>query len=71
MRNKHRWVASHTPPTGELAHNPGMCPDQELNQRPFNLQAGTQSTEPHQPELDGLYQLCSIPVIKKKNASNK
>ena len=25
---KHRYVvASHIPPTGDLAHNPGMCPD--------------------------------------------
>ena len=39
-------VASHVPPTGDLAHNPSMCPDWELNQRPFGSQAGTQSTEP-------------------------
>ena len=32
-------------------HNPGMCPDWELNWRPFGSQAGTQSTEPHQPGL--------------------
>ena len=37
------------PPTGDLAHNPGMCPDWESNQRPFGSQASTQSTEPHQP----------------------
>ena len=24
-------VASHVPPTGDMAHNPGMCPDWELN----------------------------------------
>ena len=42
-------VASHTPTTGDLAHNPGMCPDRELNQWPFDLQASAQSTEPHQP----------------------
>ena len=30
-------------------HNPGMCSDWESNQQPFRLQAGTQSTEPHQP----------------------
>ena len=36
-------------PTGDLARNPHMCPDQETNQRPFGSQAGTQSTEPHQP----------------------
>ena len=27
-REKHRCVvASHVPRTGDLAHNPGMCPD--------------------------------------------
>ena len=30
-------VASHTPPTGDLAHNPGMCPDWESNQQPFGV----------------------------------
>ena len=30
---KHQCVvASHVPPTGDLAHNPGMCPDWESNQ---------------------------------------
>ena len=24
-------VASHAPPTGDLAHNPGMCPDWDSN----------------------------------------
>ena len=24
-------VAPHAPPTGDLAYNPGMCPDWELN----------------------------------------
>ena len=44
-----RVVASHTPATGDLAWNPGMYPDWESNRRPFGSQAGTQSTEPHQP----------------------
>ena len=44
-------VASRVPPTGNLARNPGMCPDWEQNQRPFGSQAGAQSTEPHQPGL--------------------
>ena len=45
---KHKCViASCAPPTGDLAHNPGICPDWESNWRPFGLQAGTQSTEPH------------------------
>ena len=47
---KHQCVvASHAPPSGDLAHSPGMCPDWESNQQPFGLQASTQSTEPHQP----------------------
>ena len=37
---------SRTPYWGP-AHNPGMCPDWESNQRSFGSQAGTQSTEPH------------------------
>ena len=40
---------SHTPPTGDLACNPGMCPDWESNWQPFDLQVHTQSTEQHQP----------------------
>ena len=45
-------VAFGVPPTGDLAHNPGMCLDWELIQRPFDSQAGAQSTEPHQPGLN-------------------
>ena len=55
-REKHQCVvASRAPPTGELTHNPGMCPDWELNQRPFGSQAWAQSTELHQPGLSFLY----------------
>ena len=47
---KHQCVVvSRVPPTGDLAHNTGMCPDWESTQLPFSSQAGTQSTEPHQP----------------------
>ena len=28
-------VAPHTPPSGDLANNPGMCPDWESNRQPF------------------------------------
>ena len=43
---KHQCVvASHTPPNGDLAHNPSMCPDWESNWRTFGSQTGTQSTE--------------------------
>ena len=30
-------VASCMPPSGDLACNPGMCPDWESNQQPFSL----------------------------------
>ena len=36
---------------GDLVNNPGMWPDWELKWRPFGLQAGAQSIEPHQPGL--------------------
>ena len=49
---KHQCVvASHAPPMGDLACNPGMCPNRELNQRAFGWQAGAQSTEPYQAGL--------------------
>ena len=39
-REKHHCVvASCTPPTGDPACNPGMCPDWELNRQPFGSQA--------------------------------
>ena len=49
---KHQYVvASHAPLTRDLACNTGMCPDWKSNRQSFGLQAGTQSTEPHQPGL--------------------
>ena len=48
-------VASCMPTTGDLPYNPDMCPDWELNRQPFGSQAGTQSTEPHQPGLNVLF----------------
>ena len=47
----HCVVVCHTPSTGDLAHNPGMCPGWESNQQPFDLQASAQSTESYQPGL--------------------
>ena len=44
-------VASHEPLVGDLARNPGTCPDWESHQLPFGLQASTESTEPHQPGI--------------------
>ena len=57
VREIHRSVAYHVPPPGDLAHNPGTCPDWESNWRPFGSQASSPSTEPHQPGLH-------IPVLK-------
>ena len=49
---KHQCVvASRVPPIGDLAHNPGLCPDWESNWRLFGSQACIQSAEPHQPGL--------------------
>ena len=61
MREKNQCVvASHAPPAGNLAHNPGICTDWELNQQPFDSQASTQSTEPHQPRPYLIFQVYEI-----------
>ena len=52
---EHQSVASHVPPTGDLAHNPGTCPDWESNRWPFHSRASAQSTEPHQPGWHTLF----------------
>ena len=46
VQQKHQSVASCVPPTGDLACNPGMCPDWESNRRPFSLQDVAKTTEP-------------------------
>ena len=53
-------VASCMLPTGDLAHNTGMCFDRESNRRLLGSQAGTQSTEPHQPGLGGVFVFCFV-----------
>ena len=35
-------------PTGDQILNPGLCPDWELNRRPFPLSNNAQPTEQHQ-----------------------
>ena len=37
MQEIHASVASRTPPAGDPACNPGMCPDWESNWQPFAL----------------------------------
>ena len=34
-RETSMWESSHVSPTGDLAHNPGMCPDQKSNRQPL------------------------------------
>ena len=43
------WLPLARPPTRDLAHNLGRCPDWESTRGPFGSQANTQSTESHQP----------------------
>ena len=51
-KEKHQCVvASHALLAGDLACNPGMCPDWESNWWPFGSQADAQSTDPYQPGL--------------------
>ena len=40
-----------------------MCPDWGSNWQPFSSQAGTQSTEPHQPGLGFEFLLCVLKTI--------
>ena len=64
-QEKHRLVASNTPPTGDLACNPGLCPDWESNHRPFSSQAGAQSTESHQAGQSFICSAVFFSFIKK------
>ena len=60
---KHQcMVASHTPLSRGMAPYPGMCRDWKLSLLPFASQAGTQSTEPHQPGLNLEFLTKDVPV---------
>ena len=52
---KSALVASRMPPAADLARNPDMCPDWELNHQPFGSQASAQSAEPHPPGLTDIF----------------
>ena len=54
------------PPAGDLACNPGMCPDQELNRRPLGLWDDAQPTEPHQSGQKSFFWLYFDLTIKSK-----
>ena len=57
----HCVVASHTSLTGDLAHNPGMCPDWKSNQWPFgSLPALNPLSHSSQGALLNFLKICSI-----------
>ena len=60
------WLPLTHPRTGDLARNPGMCPDWESNLRPFGSQAGAQSTEPHHPGQGSVLNHNYLPAFKKR-----
>ena len=66
-RNINVWLPVECP-LWDLVRNPGMCPDWELNWRPFVSQAGTQSIEPHQPGRN--YMKLAIELINYRDARN-
>ena len=67
VQETYQSVASCMPPSGDLACNPGTCPDWESKQQPFSLQASAQSTEPHQPQLISL----SLDISLNDSLSNE
>ena len=68
---KHWLVASCTPPTGDLAHNLGMCPTRNwIGNLSVHRQAGAQSVEPHQPGLK-LYTLNTCNWLQANYTSRK
>ena len=53
------WLPPSHTPTGDETCNPGMCPDLELNQRPFALLEFAQPTEPYWSGLPAF----SVPAL--------
>ena len=49
-RNINVWLPLTRPPTGDLARNPGMCPDWESNWQAFGSQAQAHPLSYNQPE---------------------
>ena len=71
-RQKHQCVvASHAPPTGDLAHNPGMCPDWESNQQPFGSQAIAQFPGVVRHTSQGLHSLIRCHGIRRGQLLSK
>ena len=59
MWKRHQLVAyAICPLTGDRTCTPGMCPNQESNQRPFGLHDNIQSTKPHRLGLKFIWDVC-------------
>ena len=54
---------SHVPDRNQT-RNPGMRPDQESNQQPFNLQDDTQPTEPHLSGVSVFFIIATLVGVK-------
>ena len=52
-RNIRVWLPPTRPLLGTWPETQAWAQDWELNWQPFDLQAGAQSTEPHQPKFIG------------------
>ena len=52
-------VASRVSPTGDLAHNPDLCPEKESNQRSLARRPALNPLKPHQPG-----QYCVISIVR-------
>ena len=59
-RNINVWLPLPRSLNGDLACNPGMCPDWQSSQRPFASQAWAQPTEIHHI---GLYTKKSLKIL--------
>ena len=69
-REKHSLVTSRMHPGWRPNPQPDMCPDQELSQRPFDLQGDAQPTRPHQSGLVGWFLHVPWPGIKPATLAN-
>ena len=63
-RNINVWLPLLHPQPGTWPRSQACALDGELNQRPFHLQAGTQSTQPHQPGLKSIPSNNIFPIIR-------
>ena len=59
----HQSVASRTPPSEDLACNPGMCPGWESNWRPFAYQPALNPLSHTSQVPNGKFSILSFPYV--------